>query len=62
MKPQTSRSKINKKVQGDQNLPLKTPERDTVESKLHDYAPKKITTHSAVVVETATVKGFHPDP
>jgi hypothetical protein len=33
-----------------------------VEPELHDDAPKKVTTHRAVVIEITMVKGFHPEP
>jgi hypothetical protein len=32
-----------------------------MEPKLRDDAPKRVTTQHAAAVETATVKGFHPE-
>jgi hypothetical protein len=33
-----------------------------VKPELHDDASKRVTTHHASVIETVTVKGFHPEP
>jgi hypothetical protein len=43
-------------------LPLKTPKQDREKSKLHDDAPNRVTTQRAAAIETAMVKGFHPEP
>jgi hypothetical protein len=33
-----------------------------VKPELHDDASKRVTTHHASIIETVTVKGFHPEP
>jgi hypothetical protein len=53
-----SRSKINMKVHGNQNLPPKIPTQDLTKSELHDDAPKRVTTHRAIVVETSRSRVF----
>jgi hypothetical protein len=39
-----------------------TTKRDQEVLELHDNALKRVTMQRAAVVETETVKGFHPEP
>jgi hypothetical protein len=39
-----------------------TPARDRGVLELHDDAPKRVTTQTAVIAKTEMVKGFHAEP
>jgi hypothetical protein len=52
MKPQTSRSKINKKVQEEPTLATGDTEASPQGIELHDDGPKRVMAHHAVVDET----------